>query len=144
MCPRLTRAIHKALCLRDRQRAADPRSQLCLLHFLLLNDGGRPLGQERHFAEPVLNEFIREVVCGRKRELHSSVSLTSYQQESAWEVLLRPGSLPSGTVVVQCVMALMLSMQQHSSLASQQLALCKFKQKFLHFLKQTQDYRHSY
>lgn len=50
-------------------------------------------------------------------ELHSGVS--SYQQESAWEVLLRPGSLPSRTMVPQCTEALPLSMQHHSSLALQ-------------------------
>lgn len=49
--------------------------------------------------------------------LHSGVS--SYQQESAWEVLLRPGSLPSRTMVPQCAVALSLSMQHYSTLASQ-------------------------
>lgn len=34
VCPRLTRAIHKAPCLKDWQKAADPRLYLHLLHFL--------------------------------------------------------------------------------------------------------------
>lgn len=53
----------------------------------------------------------------KEGELHSGVS--SYQQESAWEVLLRPSSLPSRTMVPQCAVALSLSMQHYSSLASQ-------------------------
>lgn len=94
----------------------------------LFNSGGRPLGQERHFVDPILYKFIREVIFGRKLELRSCLSFASNMQKSLWELSLRPGREPHWLLAVQLSLVpwcsrvpwcLHCSVQPHSSLTSQ-------------------------
>lgn len=88
VCPRLTRAIHKALHLRDWPRAADPRLYLCLLHsFCWMMVEGHWVRSDILLSQFCMNLSERWSVEGSGNS--TAVCRSPHQQESAWEVLLR-------------------------------------------------------